>query len=73
MALPLKVKKKGKDQESIQFSTTPDPRHKMGKRKKHNETLHTKGDHNAARNKQEIIIKVRKKGKDPEYTIKHHT
>ena len=41
MALPLKVKKKGKDQEFIQFSTTPDPRHKMGKQKKNTRKHYT--------------------------------
>ena len=57
-----------KDQESIQSSTTPDPRNHMGKRqntRKH----HTQesqdvssfpaGDHKAARNGQDSIIKTK--------------
>ena len=37
-----KSKEEGKDQESIQSSTTPDPGHHMGKRHKHEKTSHTR-------------------------------
>ena len=36
----LKSKEEGKDQELIQLSTKPDPRHHMGKWQKHKETSH---------------------------------
>ena len=36
------TKKEGKDQESIQSSTTPDPGHKQGKVTKHKKTSHTR-------------------------------
>ena len=35
-------KEEGKDQESIQSSTTPDPGHHVGKRQKHNKTPYTR-------------------------------
>ena len=31
LKIKVKIKEEGKDQESIQSSTTPDPRHHMGK------------------------------------------
>ena len=74
MALPLKAKKKA--QIRNQYKLVPHlPETQNGKAKKtHKETSHTKGEHNATRNKQDIIIKVRKKGKDLEsIQIKHHT
>ena len=42
-----KRRKNGKDQESIQSSSTPDQRrHDMGKRQKHKETSHTTDNSN---------------------------
>ena len=38
----INSKKEGKDQESIQSSTTPDPGHHMGKSQIHNKTSHTR-------------------------------
>ena len=58
-------KKADKDQESIQSSTTPDPGHHMGKRRKHHkqESPHEVSpfpadDHKAARNRQDSITKT---------------
>ena len=61
----------GKDQESIQSSTTADPEHHMGKLHKHNKTQHTQerqkvspspaGDHKAASNINISITKTNMK------------
>ena len=75
--LPIeKSKEEDKDQKTIQSSTTPDPRHHMGKWQKHKETPRTReprgqllpsrlsqGDHKNARNRQESIIKTHLKHK----------
>ena len=62
----MQNKEEGNDQESIQSSTTPDPRNHMGKclntRKRHTQESHEvtpfpAGEHNAARNRQDSIIK----------------
>ena len=62
-----KSKEEGTYHESIQLSTTPDPRHDIGKRQKHKETSHTReprgqpfqsGDHKAARNRQDSTTKT---------------
>ena len=59
--------KEGKDQESIQSSTTPDPRHHMGKgqntRKHHTHESQEvspfpAGEHKSARSRQDSIIKT---------------
>ena len=56
-----------KDQESIQSSTTPDPRHHMGKRQKHMKhytqesqdvSSFPAGDHKAVWNGQDSMIKT---------------
>ena len=41
-----KSRKDGKDQESIQSSSKPDPRHHKRKRQKHKETSHTTDNSN---------------------------
>ena len=63
----IKSKKEGKDQESLQSSTTPYPETPYGKvtntRKRHKQKYHKgcpflAGDHKAARNRQDSIIKT---------------
>ena len=65
----LKVKE-GKDQDSMQSSTTPLPETPYGKEKKHKETSHTReprgqpflaGEHKAAGNRQDSITKTNMK------------
>ena len=42
----IQSKEEGKDQESIQSSTRPDPGHHMGTRQKHKKTSHTREQRN---------------------------
>ena len=65
-----KKSKEGKDQESIQSSTTPDPGHHMGKWQKHNHTQESQevhpfpaSDHKDVRNRQNRLIKTNVKHK----------
>ena len=63
-------KKDGKDQESIQSSTTPDPEYHMGKRQNHTKNyqkqeqrgqLFLAGDHKAVMNRRESMTNTRQK------------
>ena len=65
--LSANLSREGKDQESMQSSTTPDPEQHSGKWQKHKKTTHTwakrlalfqAGDHKAARNIQDNITKT---------------
>ena len=51
-----KERKEGKDQESIQSSTTPDPRHHLGKCQEANHS--PAGFDKVARNRQDSMIKT---------------
>ena len=57
----------GKDQESIQSSTIPDPEHRVGKETKTQESQEVSpfqaGDHKASRNSHDSIIKIKMKHK----------